>query len=136
MAPGLFRFFVVLLSALLLTTVGLVVAPSACTHQPGSPESSAARGWELTVDEADRALSASCVVLAQVMAAEHPELLERVTAQACQPGKTRQSLARLIAELTQPPSSSFTEHLELDPYGERGSGLGARAAELLDARAH
>lgn len=107
MPTGLFRFFLVVLAGLSLGTGALFATMPSCTRQ-------------LTVDEADSALSASCVVLAQVMAAEHPELLERAAAQACQPGKTRQSLARILAQLST-QSSSYTEHLELkgDPYTER-----------------
>ena len=66
-------------------------------------------GRQLTVEEADSALAASCVILAQAMTHEHPEQLDRVVAQACRPGRTRSLIARVLVQGT---NSSTTEYLD------------------------
>lgn len=83
---------------------------------------------QLTVDEADEALSLSCAALAAAMTREHPELLERAVAQACQPGKTRALLARILSRGQLPDASWLDETpagssaMAPSPYEDAGAG--------------
>ena len=81
----------------LLAVVGLREF-SGCTHQ-------------LTVEEADQALTLSCVLLSQAMTKDHPERLDAVVAQVCQPGRTREFIERVIAR---DPAFSRSDFLDLD----------------------
>jgi hypothetical protein len=65
----------------------MLASSSACTHQ-------------LTVEEADSTVVVSCVALAQVMTKDTPAILDRVIAQVCQPGRTRESIDRIISRLS------------------------------------
>ena len=69
-------------------------------------------GNRLTVEEADAALTASCLVLSRVLTEKHPERLDAVIAQVCQPGRTREFIERVIAR--DPESKSSSEFLDLD----------------------
>ena len=92
-------------------------------------QQSGCAGHPLTVEEADAALTASCVLLSRAMTAQHPERfptplasegagyprLDAVVAQVCQPGRTREIIERILAN----PSRSSSEFLDLDldaPY--------------------
>lgn len=52
---------------------------------------------QLTVEEADAAVTASCVLLSRAMTRQRPERLDAVLAQVCQPGRTREFIGRVIA---------------------------------------
>ena len=75
-------------------------------------QQSGCAGQQLTVEEADATLTASCVVLARTMTLKHPERLDAVIAQVCQPGRTREFIERVIAR--DPASHSSSEFLDLD----------------------
>ena len=92
-------FVTVFTAAALLGFGGIYLAgQSGCTHQ-------------LTVEEADMGLTASCVLLSRAMTIDHPERLEAVLAQVCQPGRTREFISRVIAR---DPELSPREFLDLD----------------------
>ncbi len=74
---------------------------SACTSQ-------------LTVEEADAALVASCVLLSRAMTVDHPERLDAVIAQVCQPGRTREFISRVIAHDPEASPGPGTDWLDLD----------------------
>lgn len=84
--------------ALGVWAVIVVVAGSSCSNQ-------------LTVEEADAAVTASCVLLSRAMTREHPERLDAVLAQVCLPGKTRDFISRVIAK---DPEARPSEFLDLD----------------------
>lgn len=87
--------------------VVLAISP-ACTHQ-------------LTVEEAEASLTLSCAVLAQTLTQARAtptdsKLVKRAVAQACQPGRTRALLARLLSK--EPPATTeYLEFLDADPSG-------------------
>jgi hypothetical protein len=69
---------------------------------------------QLTVEEAEAGLSASCVLLARAMTVDHPEALDTALDRVCEPGRTRSFLARVIAEQL---SREITTE---DPFGSSG----------------
>ncbi len=82
----------------------LIATSPACTHQ-------------LTVEEADAAVIASCVLLSRAMIAEHTEqldpiLLDEVLAQVCVPGRTRDFISRVIARGTEKTTTEYLDFLE------------------------
>ena len=118
-----------LLLALFLASVGwssvMIATSPSCTHQ-------------LTVEEAEAGLSASCVLLARAMTTDHPEALDAALDRVCEPGRTRAFLARVIAEQLSKNPGGNTEWLDLppqevvteDPFGSTGD---APAPSLKDA---
>lgn len=96
--PTLLRRILIAIAGVALGVFATLIQ-SSCTHQ-------------LTVEEADEALSISCLVLAQAMTIDHPERLDAVIAQVCQPGRTREFIERVIAR--DPASHSSSEFLDLD----------------------
>lgn len=83
----------------------MLASSSACTHQ-------------LTVEEADGSIAASCAALAQLMTKDQPEIVDQVVAQVCQPGRTREQIARIVSKLS-------------EGSGVRGSGSGSET-EILE----
>lgn len=78
---------------------------------------------QLTVEEAEAGLSASCVLLARAMTTEHPEALEDALSRVCEPGRTRAFLARVIAEnLSKKNSLPVPDWLE-EPHDSTGSSV-------------
>lgn len=91
----------------------MLASSSACTHQ-------------LTVEEADGSVAASCVLLAQLMTRDQPKIVDQVVAQACQPGKTREQIARIVSKLSGESST------QIEVWGEN-ENLAPLPVELTDA---
>lgn len=66
---------------------------------------------QLTVEEADAAVVTSCMLLSQALTADHPERLDQIVAQVCQPGRTRTLIENILSRGAPAPS---TEFLDLD----------------------
>lgn len=67
-------------------------------------------GRPITVEEADAALVASCLVLSRVMTDNHPEQFDAVAERVCQPGRTRNLITAVI---TNPqPLARGTEYFD------------------------
>lgn len=128
MTPLRTRILIALSGSLLGWGSVMLASSSACTHQPGSPEPSSATGWELTVEEADGSIAASCVLLAQLMTKNQPKIVDQVVAQACQPGKTREQIAAIVAKLSEESSTQIE-------VWEKGESLAPLPRELSDAGA-
>lgn len=76
---------------------------------------------QLTVEEAEAGLSASCVLLARAMTTENPEALDAALSRVCEPGRTRAFLARVIADsLAKKNSLPVPDWLE-EPFDSTGS---------------
>ena len=96
--PTLLRRILIAIAGVALGVFSMLIQ-SSCTHQ-------------LTVEEADAALTVSCMALSRAMTIEHPERLDAVIAQVCQPGRTREFIERVIAR--DPESRSSSAFLDLD----------------------
>ncbi|NCV87857.1 MAG: hypothetical protein EBW14_18810, partial [Oxalobacteraceae bacterium] len=68
--------------------------PSPPISRTAPPGSSSCRRPRRRPERAS-SIAASCVLLAQLMTKDQPKLVDQVVAQACQPGRTREQIARI-----------------------------------------